>query len=38
VELENEDNEESKWDLKMDDWNKESREYYQKHRVNYGNS
>ncbi len=31
-------NEESKQDLKMDDWDEESREYYQKHRANYGNS
>ncbi len=35
VESEN-DNEESKWDSKMDDYDEESKEYYQKHRVNYG--
>src|SRR6266498_1941578 len=35
VESEN-DNEESKWDSKMDDYDKESKEYYQEHRANYG--
>ncbi len=35
VESENE-NEESKWDSKMDDYDEESKEYYQKHRANYG--
>ncbi len=34
MELEN-DNEELKWDLKINDWNKKFREYYQKHRANY---
>ncbi len=29
-------NEESKWDSKMDDYDKESREYYQEHRANHG--
>ena len=28
-------NEESKWDLKMDDYDEESKEYYQKHKANY---
>ncbi len=35
VESEN-DNEESKWDSKMDDYDEESKEYYQEHRANYG--
>ncbi len=30
------DNKKSKQDLKIDDWDKESREYYQKHKANYG--
>jgi len=34
VESENE-NEVSKWDLKMDDYDEESREYYQEYRINY---
>src|SRR6266498_2643908 len=34
VELEN-DNEESKWDSKMDNYDEESKEYYQEHRANY---
>src|SRR6266498_3461747 len=33
--IESED-EESKWDSKMDDYDEESKEYYQEHRVNYG--
>jgi len=28
-------NEESKWDSKMNDYDEESKEYYQEHRVNY---
>ena len=28
--------EESKWDSKMDDYDEESREYYQEHKANYG--
>ncbi len=31
------DNDESKWDSKMNNYDKESRKYYQKHRANYGN-
>ncbi len=32
------DNKESKWDSKMDDQDKKSREYYQEYRANYRNS
>jgi len=35
VKSENE-NEESKWNSKMNDYDEESREYYQKYRANYG--
>ena len=35
MESENE-NEESKWDSKIDDYDEESRKYYQEYRVNYG--
>ena len=31
-------NKESKWDSKMDDYDKESKEYYQKYKANYGDS
>jgi len=31
-------NEESKWNSKVDDWDEESREYYQEHRANYRDS
>ncbi len=37
MESENNDNEETKWNSKMDDWDKKSREYYREYRVNYGN-
>ena len=30
------DNEESKWDSKINNWDKESREYYQEYKANYG--
>ena len=36
VESEN-NNEESKWNSKMDDYDEESKEYYQEHRANYRN-
>jgi len=35
VKSENNINEESKWDLKMDDWDEKSREYYQEYRASY---
>ncbi len=35
VESEN-DNEELKWNSKMDDYDEESKKYYQEHRANYG--
>ncbi len=36
VKSENDNNEETKQDSKMEDWDRESREYYQEHRENYG--
>ncbi len=34
--VESEGLKESKWDSKMDDYDEESKEYYQEHRANYG--